>query len=79
MRACEARDELPKIMRDGDRRLIHYGAGNVHPMLPAMGDIDRRLADMDAQGIDLAVLSVNVPGADWFPVVDGPAVARDMN
>ena len=77
--ALEARDELPKITRDGDRRLIHYGAGNVHPMLPAMGDIDRRLADMDAQGIDLAVLSVNVPGADWFPVVDGPAVARDIN
>jgi predicted TIM-barrel fold metal-dependent hydrolase len=77
--ALEARDELPMITREGDRRLIHYGAGNVHPMLPAMGDVERRLADMDAQGIDVAVLSVNVPGADWFPASDGPAVARAIN
>jgi predicted TIM-barrel fold metal-dependent hydrolase len=34
---------------------------------------------MDAQGIDLAVLSVNVPGADWFPAADGAVVARDIN
>lgn len=79
VRALEARDDLPMITREGDRRLIHYGAGNVHPMLPAMGDIELRLADMDEQGIDLAVLSVNVPGADWFPTADGPAVARDIN
>jgi len=44
-----------------------------------MGDIERRLADMDDQGIDLAVLSVNVPGADWFPAADGAAGARDIN
>ena len=77
--ALEARRDLPMITREGDRRLIHYGAGNIHPMLPAMSDIERRLADMDEQGIDLAVLSVNVPGADWFPAADGPVVARDIN
>jgi aminocarboxymuconate-semialdehyde decarboxylase len=77
--ALEARDDLPMITRDGDRRLIHYGAGNVHPVLPAMGDLERRLADMDEQGIDVAVLSVNIPGTDWFPAADGPAIARDIN
>lgn len=79
VRALEARTELPMITDEGDRRLIHYGAGNIHPMLPAMGDVERRLSDMDEQGIDVAVLSVNVPGTDWFPRADGPAVAREIN
>ncbi|MGZ4202594.1 MAG: amidohydrolase family protein, partial [Thermoleophilaceae bacterium] len=29
--------------------------------------------------IDLAVISANVPGVDWFPVAEGPAVAREVN
>src|SRR5436305_7649908 len=48
-------------------------------MLPEMGDVERRLADMDDQGIDVAVLSINVPGIDWFPVADGPAIASEVN
>jgi predicted TIM-barrel fold metal-dependent hydrolase len=77
--ALEARDDLPMITREGDRRLIHYGAGNIHPVLPAMGDVERRLSDMDEQGIDVAVLSVNIPGTDWFPAADGPPIAREIN
>lgn len=77
--ALERRDALPMITREGDQGLIHYGQGNVHPILPQMGDLERRLADMDEQGIDVAVLSVNVPGTDWFPAADGPAVAREVN
>jgi predicted TIM-barrel fold metal-dependent hydrolase len=34
---------------------------------------------MDAQGIDMAVLSVNVPGVDWFSAADAPAIAREVN
>jgi predicted TIM-barrel fold metal-dependent hydrolase len=77
--ALERRDELPMITRENDQRLIHYGEGNIHPLLPAMADLQRRLADMDEQGIDVAVLSVNIPGTDWFPKSDGPAVAREVN
>jgi aminocarboxymuconate-semialdehyde decarboxylase len=58
---------------------MEYGQGNVHPVLPAMGDVDLRLREMDEQGIDVAVLSVNIPGVDWFPVADGPSVAREVN
>jgi predicted TIM-barrel fold metal-dependent hydrolase len=78
--ALAARRELPRIS-DGANgaRLIEYGTGNVHPMLPAMGDLELRLADMDRQGIDVAVVGVNVPGVDWFPAADGPAVARAVN
>jgi predicted TIM-barrel fold metal-dependent hydrolase len=77
--ALERRDQLPRIS-DGPRgRAIEYGEGNIHPVLPAMADVEMRLRDMDAQGIELALLGVNVPGVDWFPVTDGPAVARAVN
>jgi aminocarboxymuconate-semialdehyde decarboxylase len=77
--ALAARSELPRISDAAQGRVIEYGEGNVHPLLPAMGDVDQRLHDMDAQGIDMAVLGVNVPGVDWFPRADGPSVARAVN
>jgi predicted TIM-barrel fold metal-dependent hydrolase len=79
VQALERRTELPMITADGDTRLVHYGKGNIHPVLPAMGDVELRLREMDAQGIDVAVLSTNIPGVDWFPVADSAAVARDIN
>jgi predicted TIM-barrel fold metal-dependent hydrolase len=77
--ALEARSEAPRIFRQGDRRVIQYGAGNGHDLLPSMVDIDTQLSDMEEAGIDYAILSVNVPGVDWFPASDGVAVARDVN
>jgi aminocarboxymuconate-semialdehyde decarboxylase len=79
VRALERRTELPRISEGPSGQLIEYGHGNVHPMLPAMGDVELRLREMDEQGIDVAVLSLNVPGVDWFPPQDGPAVAREVN
>jgi len=77
--ALERRRDLPRIStRDGER-MIEYGEGNAHPLLPAMVDIDRQLGEMSEDGIEFAVLSVNVPGADWFPASDGIAVAREVN
>jgi aminocarboxymuconate-semialdehyde decarboxylase len=77
--ALEARDELPRISDGAAGRVIEYGEHNVHPMLPAMLDLELRFRDMDEQGIDLAVVGVNVPGVDWFPPSDGPSVAQDAN
>jgi aminocarboxymuconate-semialdehyde decarboxylase len=77
--ALERRTELPRISDGPGGRQIEYGRGNVHPYLPAMGDLDLRLDEMDAQGVDLALLSINIPGVDWFPPAEGPAVAREIN
>jgi predicted TIM-barrel fold metal-dependent hydrolase len=77
--ALEARSEAPRISRQNGKRAIEYGAGNGHDLLPSMVDLDAQLRDMDAAGIDFAILSVNVPGVDWFPAADGIAVARDVN
>lgn len=40
---------------------------------------EERLADMDDQGIDVAVLSLNSPGVQNLSAADAPAVARDAN
>lgn len=77
--ALARRRELPRITEESGKRLIHYGQGNVHPVLPAMGNVELRLREMDEQGIDLAVLSINIPGVDWFPTADGPSVAGAIN
>jgi predicted TIM-barrel fold metal-dependent hydrolase len=77
--ALERREELPKISPGPEGRLIHYGEGNIHPLQENMADLELRLREMDEQGIDLAVISVNVPGCDWFPPADGEAVAREAN
>ena len=77
--ALERRRELPRISEGPTGRVIEYGHGNVHPVLAAMGDLELRLSEMDEQGIDLALLSINIPGVDWFPAADGPAVAQAVN
>ena len=38
-----------------------------------------RLADMDAAGIHVQVLSLTGPGAELLPPTEGPALAREMN
>jgi predicted TIM-barrel fold metal-dependent hydrolase len=77
--ALERRAELPRITDGAQGRQIEYGKGNIHPVLANMGDVELRLADMDRQGIDVALLSINIPGVDWFPAADGAAVAHDVN
>lgn len=77
--ALERRTDLPRVSNGQNGKLIEYGEGNVHPMQDDMRDIELRLRDMDAQGIDLAVISTNVPGVDWFPPEDAPTIARDVN
>lgn len=77
--ALERRTELPRISEGPRGRQIEYGKGNIHPVLPNMGDVELRLREMDEQGIDVALLSINIPGVDWFPTADGAAVASEVN
>ena len=77
--ALRARSQMPRITDGPDGTMIEYGEGNGHVLQPNMADIELRMREMDAQGIDFAVLGTNVPGVDWFPASDAPAIARDVN
>lgn len=76
----EARTEPPCIvLRDGGNRFVQYGASAGYPLLPEMVDVDRKLAAMDDGGVAYSVLSVNIPGLDWFDAAEAPAIARAVN
>lgn len=77
--ALERRSAFPRLERRAEGGYIHYGPNSGHALLPQMEDIGARLADMDRDGIDLAVLCMNVPGVDGFEAAEGVAVAREAN
>jgi predicted TIM-barrel fold metal-dependent hydrolase len=78
-KVLEARSEPPRVFSSNGERAIEYGAGNGHDLYPEMLDLDAQQRDMDAAEIDFGVMSVQVPGVDWFPVEEAVAVARDVN
>ncbi len=78
-RALERRTAPPlMISRDG-KPFIEYGAGAGSPLWPEFTDPDLILARMDAAGIDHAVLTVTIPGVDWFDAEEGEELAESAN
>lgn len=73
----EQRSQGPRVIREGkDRKVI---VGNwVRGVLPKHSDPAGKLADMDANGIALAAISINDPGPERFGP-DGLRVARMAN
>ncbi|WP_144764965.1 amidohydrolase family protein [Curtobacterium sp. 9128] len=59
--------ELTRVVQDCD------------PYRSALTDIDSRLADMDAAGQAMAVLSINPPGVQPFQAEDAVPLARTVN
>jgi predicted TIM-barrel fold metal-dependent hydrolase len=54
--------------------------GDDHPVTRRLHDVgERRLADMDEQGLDVAVLSLTSPGVQNLPPADAVSVAREAN
>jgi|SRR5436305_2760833 len=65
--------------RAGVPQIPQLGYGD-EPFAQRLRDVgDRRLADMDDQGVDVAVLSLASPGVQNLPAADAVAVARDAN
>jgi predicted TIM-barrel fold metal-dependent hydrolase len=75
----EGRSELPRLVDGPHGRLVEYGKGAAYPLLPEMTDLERKLEHMDAGGVEVSVLSVNIPGLDMFEAADVAAIARDVN
>src|SRR6516225_3471843 len=67
----QGRDALPTAVRDADGFITHCTPGLSLPYRAPILTIEAKLADMDAAGIDLAVLSHGLPG----PHVLGGAAA----
>lgn len=73
----EQRQADPLVYREGNDRIVQMGAWR-RKILPNHMDVDAKLRDMDAAGIQITALSINDPGPEWFGD-DAAAVARIMN
>lgn len=65
--------------RVGVPQIPQLGYGD-EPFAQRLRDVaDRRLADMDDQGVDVQVLSLASPGVQNLPAADAASVAREAN
>lgn len=65
----------------GDRSELEMTRGyeSAEPMRSSLLDIDARIAEMDAVGQDMAILSLNPPGVQPYLPADATPLARDFN
>jgi len=73
----EKRERDPIVRVKDGQRVVIMGDW-VRKFMPRHTDVDAKLADMDAAGIEITALSINDPGPEWFGA-DGPAVAQTLN
>ena len=69
---------------DGPARFVRERAEKIGDrylqVLDRLCDVgDKRLAEMDAAGIDMQVLSLSAPGVEQMETADAIAMARDTN
>jgi aminocarboxymuconate-semialdehyde decarboxylase len=79
LRGLRQRGDAPRI---GDRdgvTVIEYGPRSAVPLRPEFTDSDIILRHMDDACIDHSVLSVTIPGVDWFGPSDASALADNCN
>jgi predicted TIM-barrel fold metal-dependent hydrolase len=77
--AYARRAEVPCLVRREREQLVDMGGGIAYPLFPVLLDPLRRLASMDAHGIDVSVPSVPPPGVGGLGRADAVAVARAAN
>lgn len=77
VKIMEQRRSEPVVYRKGEDRYVRMGDWH-RKILPKHMDVAAKLADMDANGIEITAISINDPGPEWFGN-DGVRVARIAN
>ena len=77
--AFKRRTEPPRIFESDGNLMLQYGQRMARKVTPTMVDLDAKLEHMAETGIDATVVTVNIPGVDWFPKAEAIAVARATN
>lgn len=72
-----ARTERPRVERDGEQWWVDTGPGLRTPVSAAMLDVDVRLRDMDAAGVDIQLLSTTLPGVEMLDDLHLSRAAND--
>lgn len=78
-RSLEARQDAPRVTTRDGKPYVEYGPRSAVPLSGAFSDPDVILGRMDEASIDHAVLSVTIPGVDWFDVGEAAGIAEECN
>jgi len=73
------RRDAPRIATEEGKRWLYFGPGGRAPYNDEMDHLDLKIANMDAAGISLGVLSVASGRLDAFAPEEATVVARDVN
>ena len=69
----------PQVIRSGDEAVVTYGDVQTFRLQDAAYDPQRKLRDMDAAGVDTALLSTNIPPPCMLAPALGSVGARAIN
>jgi predicted TIM-barrel fold metal-dependent hydrolase len=79
MRALERRKTAPRIADREGRPFIEYGPRSAFLITPEFHTAELILERMEAAGVDHSILSVTIPGVDWFDPAEAEAIADACN
>lgn len=78
-RVLEKRSHFPYSRFTDGTYHFHCCQGLSMPLAPAAQDMQRKLEDMDSAGIDVAILSLGIPGPELLGGTEAEEVARLAN
>ena len=78
-RVLERRSHFPYTRFVDGTYHFHCCQGLSVPMAPPAHDMQRKLADMDSAGIDVAILSLGIPGPELLGGAEADELARMVN
>jgi aminocarboxymuconate-semialdehyde decarboxylase len=78
-RVLEKRSHFPYARFVDGTYHFHCCQGLSVPLAPAAHDMQRKLADMDSAGVDVAILSLGIPGPELLGGTDADELAHLVN
>lgn len=77
--ALKKRGSAPRVTDRNGTTVVEYGERSAVPLSPAFTEVEIILREMEEAGVDHSVLSVTIPGVDWFGPGDAGELADHCN
>ncbi|MFQ5857563.1 MAG: amidohydrolase family protein [Anaerolineae bacterium] len=78
----KSRTEAPRVQQTGETSFVALAAGDIrvaHIDRPGHYDLEARIRDMNAAGLDTQIMSQTIPGPEALPQEEGVYWAQKIN